>query len=106
LDWDSNLNISLLPGLEAKKVEKHCSRVMTWQPHYSGHALPPPPKGRDVSEDTQVELVYFEHWGEQVEFKAILFLCHSCYFQPFDFIKNKRTSSKLLFLCIVILNQV
>jgi len=55
-------------------VEKHCSRVMTWQPHHSGHALPPPPKGKDVSEDTQVELIYkqmeliySEHSYEQVE---------------------------------------
>jgi len=30
---------------------------MTWQPFHSGQAFPPPPKGRDVSEDTQVELV-------------------------------------------------
>jgi len=52
-----------------------------WQPHYSGHVLLPPPKGRDVSEDTQVELVYSEHSCVQVESKAIIFLCYSCYFQ-------------------------
>jgi len=77
---------------------------MTWQPHDSGHALPPPPRGRDVSEDTQVELVYTEHSCGQVESKAILFLCFSCYFQPFDFIENKRASSMLQILCVVILN--
>jgi len=54
---------------------------MAWQPHYSGHTLPPP-----LKEDTQVELFLF--------------------FQPFGFIENKRTSSKLLTLCVVILNQV
>jgi len=26
-DWDSNLKIYLLPGLEAQKVEKHCRKV-------------------------------------------------------------------------------
>jgi hypothetical protein len=31
------------------------SRVMTWQPQHSGQSLPPSPKGRDVSEDTEVE---------------------------------------------------
>jgi hypothetical protein len=31
--------------------------VMTWQPHCSGNALPPPPIDRDDSEHTQVELV-------------------------------------------------
>jgi len=46
--------------------------MMTWQTHYLGHALPPPPSGRDVSEDTQVELVLSEHSYEQVELKAIL----------------------------------
>ncbi len=33
------------------------SRMMTWQPHYLSDALPPPPKGRDESKHTQVELV-------------------------------------------------
>jgi len=46
---------------ERARIETPCdfksmhSRVMTWQPHHLGHALPPPPKGRDGSEDTQVE---------------------------------------------------
>jgi len=31
--------------------------VMTWQPHCSGDALPPPLKGVDESEHTQMELV-------------------------------------------------
>jgi len=50
---------------ERARIETPCdfksmhSRVIMWQPHHSGHALPPPPKGRDVSEDTQVELVLF-----------------------------------------------
>ncbi len=48
------------------------SRVMPWQTHYLGHALSPPPTGRDVSEDTQVESVLSEHSYEQVELKAIL----------------------------------
>ncbi len=30
------------------------SRVMSLQTHYLGHALSPPPTGKDVSEDTQV----------------------------------------------------
>jgi hypothetical protein len=65
------------------------SRVMMWQTHYSGHALSPPPRGRDVSEDTQVELVLAEHSYEQVKLKAILSFCHSFYFQDFGFIENK-----------------
>ncbi len=82
------------------------ARVMKWHPHYSGHALPPPLKGSDVSEDTQVELVYSEHsWG-QVEPKAILFYAILVIFNIFDFIENKRTSFKLLILCVVILKQV
>jgi len=42
---------------ERARIETPCdlksmhSRVMTWQPHHSGQALPPPLKGRDVSED-------------------------------------------------------
>jgi len=42
---------------ERARIETPCdfksmhSRMMTWQAH-SGHALPPPPKGKDVSEDT------------------------------------------------------
>ncbi len=55
------------------------SRVMTWQPHHSGHALIPPPKGRDVSEDTQVELVLAEHSCEQVLFAIILYFQHFCF---------------------------
>jgi len=34
---------------------------MSWQTHYLGHALSPPPTGRDVSENTQVESVLPEH---------------------------------------------
>jgi hypothetical protein len=44
---------------------------------FLGHALSPPPTGRDVSEDTQVELVLAEHSYEQVELKAILSFCYS-----------------------------
>jgi len=97
---------------ERARIETPCdfksmhSRVMTWQPHYSNHALSPPPKGRDVSEDTQVELVYSWHSCEQVELRAILSFSYSCYFQQFGFIENKRTSSKLLILCVVILKPV
>ena len=48
---------------ERAKIETPCdfksmhSRVMTWQPHCSGDALPPPLKGGDESEHTQMELV-------------------------------------------------
>jgi len=79
---------------------------MTWQTHYSGHALSPPPTGRDVSEGTQVELVLAEHSYEQVELRAILSFCYSCYFQHSGLYENKRTSLKLLILCVIILNQV
>jgi hypothetical protein len=51
--------------------------------HISGHAHSPPPTGRDVSEDTQVESVLAEHSYEQVELTAILSFCYSCYFQTF-----------------------
>ncbi len=66
------------------------SRVMMWQPHHSGHALIPPQKGRDVSEDTQVELVLAKHSCEQVLFAIIL------YFQHFCFIKNIIQASHLM----------
>jgi len=82
------------------------SRVMTWQTQYLGHALSHPPTGRDVSEDTQVELVLAEHSYEEVELRAIISFCYSCYFQHFGFIENKRRSFKPLILCVVILNQV
>jgi len=59
-----------------------------WQPHCSSEALTPPPKDRDVSEERQVELVYLGHSCEQVEFKAILFLCYSYYFIILDFIED------------------
>jgi hypothetical protein len=71
---------------ERARIETPCdfksmqSRVMTWQTYYSGHALPPPPTGRDVSEDTQVESVLAEHSYEQVELRAILSFFYSCYF--------------------------
>jgi len=64
---------------------------MMWQPHHSGHALPPPPKGMDGSEDTQVEL---EHSCEQVKLRAILVI-----FNIFGFIENKRSSSTYLVCC-------
>ncbi len=80
---------------------------MTWQAHDSGHAPSPPPTGRDESEDTQVELVLSEHCYEQVELIAILsFDCTLLFSTYFGFIENKRTSSKLLILCVVILNLV
>jgi len=65
---------------------------MTWQTHYSGHTLSPPPTGRDVSEDTQVELVLAEYSYEQIELKAILSFCY------FGLYENKRTSLTLLIL--------
>jgi len=74
---------------ERARIETPCdfksmhSRVMTWQTHYSGHSPPPPPTGRDVSEDTQVKSVLAEHSYEQVELKAILSFCYSCYFRTF-----------------------
>jgi len=71
---------------------------------YSGHAPTPPPKGRNVSEDTQVELVLAEHSCEQVELKAILSFALICYFQHFGFTKNKRTLFKLLILCVIFLS--
>jgi len=97
---------------ERARIETPCdfksmhSRAMTWQTHYSGHALSPPPTGRDVSEDTQVKLVLAEHSYEQVELRAILSFCYSCYFQHSGLYENKRTSFKLLILCVIILNQV
>jgi len=87
---------------ERARIETPCdfkslhSRVMTWQTHYSGHALSPTPTGRDVSEVTQVDLVLAEHSYEQVELKANLSFCYSCYFQHFGVIENKRTLFKLL----------
>jgi len=54
-----------------------------------------------VSEDTQVELVLAEHSYEQVELRAILVI-----FKHSGFIENKRTSFKLLILCVIILNRV
>jgi hypothetical protein len=59
-----------------------------------------------VSEDTQVELALAEHCCEQVELKAILSFAVICYFKHFGFIENKRTSFKLLILCVVILKPV
>jgi len=46
----------LIIYVERARIETSCdfksmhSRVMTWQPNYSGHALPPPSKSSDVSE--------------------------------------------------------
>jgi len=58
--------------------------------HYSGHAPTPPSKGNS-----------FEH----VELKAILYFSYSCYFQHSSLYENKRTSSKLLILFAIILNE-
>jgi hypothetical protein len=67
------------------------SRVMTWQTHYSGHALSPPPTGRDVSEDTQIELVLPEHSYVEVELKVILSLfAISVIFNTLDLLKIKE----------------
>jgi len=74
---------------------------MTWQAHDSGHALSPPPTGRDESEDTQVELVLSEHCYEQVELIAILSFDYLLFSTSFGLIENKRTSSKLLILCVI-----
>jgi len=65
--------------------------MMTWQTHYSGHALSAPPTGRDVSENIQVKLVLAEHSYEQVELRAILSFCYSCYFQHSSLYEIKRT---------------
>jgi hypothetical protein len=95
---------------ERARIETPCdfesmhSRVMMWQPHCLGDALPPHLKGRDVSEHTQVELFYSEHSCGQVEFKAILSQVIFVIFNIFGFIENKR-SSKLFILCVVILEQ-
>ena len=77
-----------------------------WQAHVSGHAPSTPPTGRDESEDTQVELVLLKHCFEQVELKVILSFAVLGIFNIFGFIENKRTSSKLLILCVIILNLV
>ncbi len=82
------------------------SRLMTWQIHYLGHALPPLPKGRYVNKDTQVELVLSEHSYEQVELKAVLSFDISCYFQHSGLYEDKITLSKPLILCAIILKQV
>jgi len=74
---------------------------MKWQAHDTGHAPSPPPAGRDESEDTQVELVLSEHCDEQVELIAISLLTALVIFNIFGFIENKRTSSKLLILCVI-----
>jgi hypothetical protein len=65
---------------ERARIETPCdfkSMHSSVAKHYSGHAPTPPPKGRDVGEDTQVELVLSERSCEQVELKAILSFC--CY---------------------------
>jgi hypothetical protein len=72
---------------------KH-SGVMTWQAHVSGHAPSPPPTGRDESEDTQVELVLFEHSFEQVKTQSCSLFLLYLLFSTFWLIENKRTSSK------------
>jgi len=63
---------------------------MMWQTHYSGHALSPPPTGRDGSEDTQVELILTEHSYEQLELKAILFLLFLLFFNILASMKIKE----------------
>ncbi len=59
-----------------------------------------------MSEHTQVELVYSEHNCEQVEFKTILSYSILVIFNIFGFIETKRTSSKPVILCVIILKQV
>jgi hypothetical protein len=66
-------------------------------------ALSPPPTGRDLNEDTQLELVLAEHSYEEVELKAILSFCYSCYFQHFG-LYEKKTSLKNLILCVIALD--
>jgi hypothetical protein len=80
-------------------------RVMMWQPHCLGDALPHPSKGGDESDHIQVELVYKEHSCEQVESKLFSFHVILVIFNIVGFIENKRTSCKLLILCVVILNK-
>jgi hypothetical protein len=70
---------------------------MTWQPHCSGDALPPPQIGR-WSESRMTGR------GEQLGFNAS-FRVILVFFNIFDFIENKRTSSKLLIFFVVILNK-
>jgi len=53
------------------------SRMMTWQSTIQVMHPQHLQKGRDVSENTQVELVLLEHSCDQVELKAILSFC--CY---------------------------
>jgi hypothetical protein len=80
---------------------------MTWQAHVTGHAPLPPPTGRDKGEDTQVELVLLEHSFEHHLLAAILsFLTVLVIFNILASIENKRTSSKLLIICVIILNRV
>jgi hypothetical protein len=69
---------------------------MMWQPNYSGHALSPPLKGRDVREDTQVELVYSEHSCGQVESKAILFYAFLVIFNLLTLLKIKELHQSFL----------
>jgi len=85
---------------------KH-SGVMTWQAHVSGQAPSPPPTGSEESEDTQVELVLFELSFEQVELKAVLSSCCTCYFQHIlASLKIKEHHQNIFILCVIILNQV
>jgi len=65
--------------------------TLMWQPHHSGYALPPPPKGRGVSEDTQGGLVYSEHSCEQVDLRAILVI-----FNIFGLLKIKEYHQSFL----------
>jgi len=71
------------------------------------HTLTPLPKGRDESEDTQVELVLSEHSCEQVELKAVLSFCCTCYFQHIlASLKIKEHHQNPLILCVLTLKQV
>ncbi len=81
------------------------SRVMTWQPHCLSDALSLLPKGRYESEHTQVELVWNEHAVNRQNSKLFSFQVILVIFISYDFIENKRTSSKLLILCVVIFNK-
>jgi hypothetical protein len=69
---------------------------MMWQAHVSGHALSPPPTGRDESEDTQVELVLFEHSLEQVKLKSCsLFLLYMLFSTFWLYLKIKEHHQNL-----------
>jgi hypothetical protein len=80
---------------------------MAWQAHVSGHASSPPPTGREESEDTQVELVLFEHSFEQVKTQSrSLFLLYLLFSTFWLYLKIKEHHQNLFIICVIILNQV